>query len=76
MQRPEELFIEQKIEFQTRLVKSHIWQSCLNCEHWTHQVVMTPNEQSETDLCGKFRAVPPPHIIVHGCKDHLADVPF
>jgi len=76
MQRPEELFIEKKIEFQKQIVRNHIWQCCLNCEYWTHLTVMTATEQSEKDLCGKFNAVPPAHIIVHGCKDHLADVPF
>jgi hypothetical protein len=51
-------------EHQNRVINSHAWRCCLNCANWF-------GEQ-----CAMYKAMPPPHIIVNGCKDHDIDIPF
>lgn len=43
-----------------------LWKCCQNCEHWDEQ-------QSQ---CGKFKMVPPPDIILHGCQEHVDECTF
>lgn len=66
-----------RIVLQDKLVKTHTWQTCLNCLWWHPG---PPPEGSMIDArppqCEKFKAVPPPHIIVSGCEDHENDIPF
>lgn len=52
------------VEQQEKDVKGDKWRCCLNCLEWT------------TEGCGKFKAMPPPHIILHGCVEHDYDIPF
>ena len=54
-----------RIEFQKEIIATGVWQSCLNCSQFT-----------EAEQCQLFKARPPAHIIVNGCKDHLSDCPF
>lgn len=61
-----ELFILQRIDFQSRMITSRHWQSCLNCEYFGQ----------EKDECTLFKARPPSHVIVNGCKDYMDDIPF
>lgn len=56
---------ELQIEFQQKLINGEIWQTCLNCLSWNGE-----------KGCMMFKAMPPPHIIVSGCKDHENDIPF
>jgi hypothetical protein len=53
-------------QFQQTLLHKAVWRSCLNCDMF-----------SETQgKCTKFNALPPPHVIVNGCKDWEDDIPF
>ena len=49
---------------QDLLMRTHTWRTCLNCDNWSQ------------NKCIKFKAVPPPHVIVNGCKDWEDDIPF
>jgi hypothetical protein len=55
---------EAKIELQAVVLRVGAWQCCLNCLSW------------DGNRCDKFKAVPPPHIIVNGCRDHEDEIPF
>jgi hypothetical protein len=55
------------LKHQKRLLDAKLWRSCLNCINWIEK----PNIG-----CMKFRALPPPNVIVHGCKDWEDDIPF
>jgi hypothetical protein len=59
------------IAIQDGAVKSHRWMTCLNCLYWHRN-----NTSAGDEGCDKFSAMPPPHIIVSGCKDHEFDIPF
>jgi hypothetical protein len=68
---------ETRIQFQKELILGIAWQTCLNCEHWTELTVVNVGAQDQTmHRCGLFSAVPPPHIIVNGCRDYEAKIPF
>lgn len=54
---------ERVTKLQEMLVVKEIWRTCLNCIHWREGCIL-------------FNAMPPPAIIVHGCKDHENDIPF
>lgn len=58
-----------RADLQAKLVTAQHWQSCLNCINWQGNLGMEPR-------CELFKAVPPPHIIVNGCRDHENDIPF
>lgn len=49
---------------QNYTVKAFGWVTCLNCEHFAD------------DKCRLYQAVPPPAIIVHGCKSYEEKIPF
>lgn len=66
---------ELQIEFQQKLINGEIWQTCLNCIYWTNPKI-DKLEGSLAQGCTLFKAMPPPHIIVSGCKDHENDIPF
>jgi len=53
-----------KMDFQNMLIDKQAWQCCLNCLNW------------DGSRCDMFKAVPPAHIIVTGCKDYERDIPF
>lgn len=66
-------------EFQEELIKRHVWQTCLNCEHWGSKIIpahVTLTTAVSEPLCKKFDAMPPPSIIATGCKDHELTIPF
>jgi hypothetical protein len=54
------------IELQAVLITATKWQTCLNCIDWS----------KDKEICNRFNARPPAHIIVSGCQDHFADIPF
>lgn len=56
--------VELRIELQLDMIRTHVWQCCTNCLNW------------DGNQCDKFKAVPPPHIIVASCKDYENDIPF
>lgn len=61
---------ELRIKIQDAAVVTHKWMTCLNCMYWVgHSGNVPPS-------CDMFKALPPPHIIVSGCKDHEFDIPF
>lgn len=54
-------------DVQWLLVKEQGWQCCLNCENFNHP----------KGTCFKNdNQVPPPQVILLGCKDHMCDIPF
>lgn len=56
-----------KGDLQWELIQSNAWQCCLNCERFsTVKGVCTFNNNQ----------VPPPQVIVLGCKDYTDDIPF
>lgn len=57
---------ELRMRIQDAAVSSHKWMTCLNCLYW----------DKKAGSCDQFKAVPPPHIIVGGCKDHEFGIPF
>ncbi len=44
------------------------YQNCLNCMSWDYSA----------DLCGKFKAKPPTHVLVYSCDEYSDDgeIPF
>lgn len=48
--------------------RSYPFQTCLNCDHW----------DDKEEICKKFSARPPAHIIVFSCPDYddMNDIPF
>lgn len=68
-----EVFTEQRIEFQNKIIRSGHWVTCLNCEHFK---VHNDVGNNKDDICGLFKMRPPSHVIVNGCKDHIDDIPF
>ena len=62
---------------QTAIVNAEVWRTCLNCLHWIERTTIREDKSKTVEsICGMFGAVPPPHIIVHGCRDHENDIPF
>lgn len=55
------------VDHQERLLYANIWRSCLNCINWSEK----PNLG-----CRIYKALPPPKVIVHGCRDWDDDIPF
>lgn len=72
---------EERARLQDVLVRQNAWQTCLNCSWWMQRTVVDfrggkPEKQVDM-ICSKFNAIPPPHIIVSGCKDYDNDyIPF
>ena len=54
------------VKLQKRMLDTMEWQCCLNCA----------NFDSQDKTCTIAGAAPPLEIIVIGCKQWLADVPF
>lgn len=54
------------VEQQTQDIENGKWRCCLNCMYW----------DKDKAGCSKFKATPPPHIVVHGCVEHEDDIPF
>lgn len=71
---------ELRMQVQDAAVNAHKWMTCLNCIHWHKRTEIDmrvdPPTRTEVTDCGMFNAMPPPHIIVSGCKDHEFDIPF
>lgn len=61
------------VEHQNSLLAANIWRSCLNC---TNFHIGKPAPASGATECVKYRMLPPPNIIVHGCRDWEDDIPF
>lgn len=49
---------------------AQILQNCLNCVHWQK------GDANKPQGCTKYRQLPPPDVIVHGCEQHDFDIPF
>jgi len=62
------------------LLKAALWRSCLNCMNWKDKTEVTNekfNGQTKTyKHCGLYQQVPPPDVIVNGCRDWEDDIPF
>ena len=54
------------IVFQSKIIAALQWRTCLNCEDWIH----------DTELCSKAMQRPPVRVIVNGCEQWIADIPF
>jgi hypothetical protein len=64
------------LQLQQREIKEANWRSCLNCLHWSEPANPPQNRQVAYVGCTKWKALPPPAVIVHGCKDWEDDIPF
>lgn len=51
---------------QNKAIFHGVWRSCLGCINF--------NKRDES--CMMFKARPPAHIIVNGCRDYDQDIPF
>ncbi|QDH84398.1 hypothetical protein Axy20_001 [Achromobacter phage vB_AxyS_19-32_Axy20] len=51
-------------------ISVQILQNCLNCIEWQKGTATEP------EGCRRYRQLPPPHVIVHGCEQHTFDIPF
>lgn len=61
------------------LVDCGIAKTCLNCDHWNSDGTYGNPQFFNRNLpegCKKYRALPPPKIIVMGCPDHTDALPF
>ncbi|WNO48675.1 hypothetical protein [Achromobacter phage nyashin_LB6] len=59
-----------RLHYQRRASAVQILQNCLNCVHWQK------GDATKPQGCSKYRQLPPPDVIVHGCEQHDFDVPF
>lgn len=56
--------------------------SCINCLHWQTKGANVgphaPKTKHSEDLCKKFNAMPPPHVIALSCDawEDIDDIPF
>ena len=71
-----ELFAEQRIEFQNRMIRAGHWQSCIKCEFWQANVKPVKRDTEDPEVCSKYNARPPAHVIACGCPDYFEDIPF
>lgn len=58
-------------QHQRAVVGALVWRTCLNCEHFV--------ERKAGDfmmVCSLAGSTPPPAVIVHGCRQWLAAIPF
>lgn len=62
------------IEAHKEMINKFVFPSCLNCEHWADNRV--GGNSTGTKQCLLYNALPPPEVIVYGCPDYLADIPF
>jgi len=63
-ERQKEQFKQLALDFQTSMVKTGAWPCCLNCDYWAK------------GQCDRYKAVPPPDVIVVGCLAFAHDIPF
>jgi len=54
------------VKFQKKVIEALVWRSCLNCEDW-----MNVSEE-----CKRFCTRPPCEVIVYGCSEWIAEIPF
>jgi len=52
------------IELQKHFIASGAWTCCTVCDAW------------KDGKCSLYKEVPPPDVIIVGCKDFVPDVPF
>ena len=57
---------ESRAKLHKELIEHHVVRSCLNCENWSG----LHNE------CLEFETIPPPEVIVYGCKQWTPAIPF
>lgn len=67
---------ELRMRIQDAAVSSQKWMTCLNCLYWQPGGKAGDMIDATKPRCDMFKALPPPHIIVSGCKDHEFDIPF
>jgi hypothetical protein len=59
------------------LVRSRNWRTCLNCDHFREVTVALHTQRTTYKHCTIAKQVPPPEVIVHGCKEWTNDdIPF
>lgn len=61
---------------QKLLVRSNIWRTCLNCSQFVCRQRVVNNQTYDDKHCSLFQMVPPPHVILHGCREWEGDIPF
>ncbi|HEX2243006.1 MAG TPA: hypothetical protein VHK27_07105 [Gammaproteobacteria bacterium] len=57
------------VEIQELTVRHAKWRTCLNCVHWQ-------GNEGIPKQCELFKAMPPPEVIVHGCREWEDSIPF
>lgn len=65
-----------RTEFQKRALRSEVWCSCLNCDEWREVTLVEGGAASKQTLCCKYKALPPPEVLVHGCPEWVPLIPF
>ncbi len=72
--RAEQEAVEEK---QKLLVRSNYWRTCINCEHFRDVRKVLLTKETNYKHCSLYKAVPPPEVILHGCKEwQNDDIPF
>lgn len=62
-------------DFQTAVIRKGLWQTCLNCDHWSNNSVERKAINS-TEMCFHWKVRPPANVIVVGCSNWQDIVPF
>lgn len=59
------------VKHQQLILRVNHWRSCLNCINWMEKPM-----SGKTFYCLLYKAIPPPDVIVNGCRDWDDDIPF
>lgn len=65
-----------RIQLQEVLVKRDQWQTCMNCDEYTKEKGEVIDGVNRPFYCKLHKGEPPPNIVVHGCPNHMMDIPF
>lgn len=63
------------IDIRNEVIRQGRWPTCTNCTYWT-EVHEVTDELRVYFKCGKYNMFPPEDVIVVGCINHEAEVPF
>jgi hypothetical protein len=64
--KPSLIRLSKEIQLHEKMVRHNLLPSCVNCEHW----------QKKPEVCGFYGARPPAEVIVWGCGEWQATIPF
>lgn len=73
------------IKSQNAMVAAYSWQCCLNCDHFTKTSQRSVPDETKYSgqrleetgpKCMKYDMTPPPDVMVVGCEEWEAGIPF